>query len=1098
MNIMSSELEGRLDHWIHTLREDLYTPAFPLHWEVCHPDHPVGIGDLNSQVFHPVEEGYTWGFSYQYAWFRTTFKVPEDLDGAYLVMDLQPGHEATVFVNGEAFGAWRADWIKYPHHFMVDNWLSEHAKAGDTYTICMEVYAGHYYTGQESMACAPGPLLPGLHRYQLKEGNRVTLGHGTIGTWDETAYQLFMDVDVLSSLLKTLDPDSLRAAKIADALEAFTMTVDFEQPKEKRDEDYRKARVVLRPALQAENGSTMPIFSGIGNAHLDLAWLWPMHETYRKTARTFAAQLRLLDKYPEYLFLHSMPACYEMCLEKYPKLYNRILKKIHEGRWIAEGAMWVEPDTNMAGAEALVRQILYGKKYYKEELGVDSVLLWLPDTFGYSAALPQILKKTGIRYMVTQKIFWSYNEGEPFPYHYFNWEGMDGSKVKAFLPTRYEYYPSPEEMKKVWKNRTQKRHLDEFLMPFGYGDGGGGPTRDHIELIRRQTNLEGDLKMKIESPIRFFERMDAQGGPVHTYGGELYFTAHRGTYTGQAMIKKLNRLTEILLRDLEYFNVLSSLQKIDRPEAAAASAHRGYICSQYKIETMWKELLLHQFHDILPGSSIRKVYEEAELRLTRLVDQIRNEIDHILNSLTITGESDHSDDDSVRQNAEFTFWNSLSHTTSRLIQVPDNVAGTIAAYVRDGKDVELLSDDGRHFPVYAEPDGSFTTRISADGLSSTTCRIAVLSKEDMSSSATSSDTRSAEKPVALAHYDAQQNKIILENSKISICLNSNGEITSFVRKETGMEFSGGSMNHFRLFKDVPRKFDAWDIDSNYVQQEIPALSGAHLVIEKSGGSSAVLRLTGMIGSSSLNQTIELPTDSEVVVFDSVIDWKETHRLLKVEAQTNILAENGINEIQFGYLERPANRSRIYDQERFEVCNHRYSVLCEEQRGFAVLNDCKYGISMDHGALALSLLTASACPDDHADRRAHHFRYAYTAFNSGFSESRVPMYAMELNEPKRITQAIRGDGIHQLLRIEKDGIFLESAKLAEDRSRDIILRLYEGLKTLTPCSFRTGFPIRRIQECDMLENPLSDIPFEKEGFCLCFHAFEIKTIRITPA
>ena len=255
-----------------------------------------------------------------------------------------------------------------------------------------------------------------------------------------------MDVDTLGRLLETMDSTTLRAAKIAKALEKFTLIVDFEQPREARIASYKEAREALRPLMEAKNGSTMPVFYAIGNAHLDLAWLWPMEETHRKTERTFAAQLRLIEQYPEYKYVQSQPAAYEMCRKYYPELFERIKEAIKGGQWIADGAMWVEPDTNMASGEALIRQLVHGKRYYKEELGVDSEVLWLPDTFGYTAALPQILKGCGVNYLVTQKIFWSYNEGEQFPYHYFTWQGMDGSEIDSFLPTSYTYRTHPSEV----------------------------------------------------------------------------------------------------------------------------------------------------------------------------------------------------------------------------------------------------------------------------------------------------------------------------------------------------------------------------------------------------------------------------------------------------------------------------------------------------------------------------------------------------------------------------------------------------------------------------------------------------------------------------
>ena len=402
----------------------------------------------------------------------------------------------------------------------------------------MEVYAGHYYPEAPTGGCATGPVLPGSYTDKLEEGKRRTLGRCTYGIWNEDAYQLFMDVDTLGRLLEVLDKTSLRAAKIAKALEQFTLIVDFEQERDARIESYKKAREALKPVLEAENGSTMPVFYAVGNAHLDLAWLWPIAETGRKTARTFAAQLRLIEEYPEYKFIQSQPAEYEMCRKLYPELFERIKAAVKKGQWIAEGAMWVEPDTNMASGEALIRQLLYGKQYYKDVFDVDSEVLWLPDTFGYTGALPQILKGCKVNYLVTQKIFWSYNEGEQFPYHYFNWEGIDGSRIVSFLPTSYTYKTNPKQLDEVWKNRSQLQDLDAFLLPFGYGDGGGGPTRDDIEYARREQNLEGAPRVELSDPKSFFKKMDEAGGPVNTYVGELYFNAHRNLhFSGKSKAK---------------------------------------------------------------------------------------------------------------------------------------------------------------------------------------------------------------------------------------------------------------------------------------------------------------------------------------------------------------------------------------------------------------------------------------------------------------------------------------------------------------------------------------------------------------------------------
>ncbi|MBO4377836.1 MAG: alpha-mannosidase, partial [Clostridia bacterium] len=392
MKYMHSEWQRRLAHWQNTLQLDFYSPLGSIDVESFYTmEHLTPEEALNCQ-FGSMPAGTVWGHTYEYCWMRSKIVLPPEAAGKRIVMDLNTGGETTVFVNGKAFGTYRAGWVETPHHFIEDNVLTKCGEPGECYDILLEAYAGHYYPRSRINSCATGPVIPGSYTDPKTEGKRTTLGNMTYGIWNEDAYQLYMDLDTLRMLGDQVDPESLRADKIAEALEQATLIVDFEQSLEKRIESYKAAREALKPVLNAVNGSTVPVFYAIGNSHLDLAWLWPMAETHRKTARTFAAQLRLIDEYPDYRYLQSQPASYVMCKEHYPKLYERIKAAIKKGQWIAEGAMWVEPDTNMTSGESLIRQLIHGKRFFKDELGVDSKVLWLPDTFGYSAALPQILK----------------------------------------------------------------------------------------------------------------------------------------------------------------------------------------------------------------------------------------------------------------------------------------------------------------------------------------------------------------------------------------------------------------------------------------------------------------------------------------------------------------------------------------------------------------------------------------------------------------------------------------------------------------------------------------------------------------------------------
>lgn len=1047
MALMSAEYRDRLGHWIRTLKEDFYSPLGTLDFECFRTMDQLSAAEAMDRSFEKVEPGFTWGNTYEYAWFRTRITLPKEAEGKRIALDLKPGGESTLFVNGREFGTYRADWVKEPHHYLADNFLTTSGKAGESFDFCMESYAGHYYAESLEGGCATGPVLPGSYENPLKEGSRRVLGNSTYGIWDEDAYQLYMDVMTLKGLLAVLDENSLRAEKVVAALEKFTLLVDFEQDQEGRDCDYRKAREALRPVMEAENGSTMPQFYAVGNAHIDLAWLWPMAETYRKTARTFAAQLRLLKEYPDYKFIQSQPACYEMCRRYYPELFEEIRQAVKDGRWIAEGAMWVEPDTNMAGGEALVRQLLYGKRYYKEMFDVDSRLLWLPDTFGYTAALPQILKSCGVDYLVTQKIFWSYNDGEQFPYHYFTWRGMDGSEIVSFLPTSYTYGTDPEELNRVWDNRTQKRDLDTFLIPFGYGDGGGGPCRDHIEFAGRQKNLEGGVKVAMEGPVEYFDEMEKLGGPAHSYSGELYFTAHRGTYTSQAAIKKFNRKSELAMRELELWgSMASAFGKSEYPAEA--------------VEKLWKETLLNQFHDILPGSSIHRVYEEAERSLRGVVEEASGLAVNAAGNLLEKTEAAEG----------ITVFNSLSFARTELIEVPENYAS--GCRTAEGKAVEVTRENGKTMAVVTIPAMGMVSIVpdenGGEGLPDT-CESAVITE-------------------TAGGY-------VMENEKVRAVISGSGEITSYVNRETGREFAARPMNHFRLFKDVPRKFDAWDIDSMYVEQEIEGAYDVHTEVVSGCGAVAALKVEGKIGNSSFTQVISLSAFADRVEFDTEVDWKELHRLLKVSFPTTIYAENGMNEMQFGYVERPAHKSRSYDKERFEVCNHRYSALCDGGNGFAVLNESKYGIGMNEGALELTLLRAAACPDMRADNRVHHFTYGITAWNGTFEECSVVRQGYEMNVKPLILPGVTAR--FSFAEVEKANIILDTVKMAEDGSGDLILRLYESKKMMSDSdvTFAQSLPVKSAWSCDMLENTLEEIPVADGTISLSFRAFEIKTVRV---
>ena len=541
----------------------------------------------------------TWGKKWEYAWFKTHITIPSELEGKRVVFTLGCGEEMLVWVNGVESGA-----IDKKHRFIT---LSRCTKAGETYEIYAECYAGHGVRNEGA-----GPVAFGEDPVPEPPECQVRVGVSVYGVWNEELYQVAMDYLTLYSLVKKLPDKSLRTMKIVEGLKRFTYIADFELPEPELTASVVAAGECLKPLLACKNGSTVPDYTVFGQSHLDLAWLWPVEETRRKSARTYSNQLALMEEYPDYQFLLCEPPILEWLKELYPNVWNRVKEKVAEGKFHPEGALWVESDTNIPSGESLIRQFAWGKRWYRRELGIDSKMAWMPDTFGFSAALPQIMKKCQVPYFATQKLIRQDPECQPFPYNVFWWEGMDGSKILAHTFKKNNANFQPGDLITRWEeDRVQQENIDGLMFPFGFGDGGGGPTRDMVEMAQRCADLEGAPRCHMESPARYFERLtDVE----NTFRGELYLAWHRGTLTSQAKTKAGIRRAEIALKQLEF--ILSRQMLAGKPMPDAW---------REKLDELWKKLLFNQFHDIAPGTSIKRVHERAEQEL----EDIKTECGHL-------------------------------------------------------------------------------------------------------------------------------------------------------------------------------------------------------------------------------------------------------------------------------------------------------------------------------------------------------------------------------------------------------------------------------------------------------------------------------------
>lgn len=1029
---LSNLWKKRIEMWEEELTRHFYTPLGTIEMQYFTTCSRLSWKEALEGAFTPAPAGTRWGAKWEYGWFKGKVLLPSEVEGRRVIANLEVGGESTVFINGNEAGCVRRydAWTGVNPIHLNKLLLNECAKTGEEYDFLIECYAGH-----GARVAHLGPTPPERVTVPEPESQQVVVGDTTFGIWQEEIYQLWIDVQTLHQISEGIDRNSLRAAKIERVLKDFTLTVDFEQSLDVLLQTVAVCREKLKPLLACKNGSTMPEFYAFGHSHLDIMYMWTLEETRRKCARTFSTQLELMNQYPGYRFLLSQPYLLDMTKNNYPQLYERMKEKVKNGQIMPEGGMWVEADTNLPGGESLIRQFIHGKRFLKEEFDLQSELLWLPDVFGYSGALPQIMRGCGIKYFSTAKLLSTFVSGETFPHTTFVWEGIDGSETLVSLCRDYSMHTRPADVIRTWNDRVQKDGISSLLYPFGHGDGGGGATRDHLEYIKRIGDLEGAPKTKMAHPVEFFKDLEREGMPEARYVGELYMQAHRGTYTTQAKTKKYNRKSEFALREAEMWG--------------AAALESGWFQYPYdRMDELWKMALLNQFHDVIPGSSIQKVFEEVEESYQKLMNQGEIAAHEARISL-------------CRDEEAITVFNSLSWERTALVELPEGMAS-----VTDHTG-EILESQELNGKVYVEA-------------TLPSCGYKTYKK-------TEHKAESAEDVVKAGDRT-------LENDLLRIEFNAFGEITVMIDKETGRQLLDGRGNVFKMYKDVPSMCDAWELEPMYEQQEVEMNSAAVFETVCEGGPLfARIKISKTLHHSKLTQYVTVRRGSRRVDFETRIDWQERHKLLKVCFPVDIHAHEAVHEIQFGHIRRPNHRSRQFDADRFEVSNHKWTALMEENRGAAVLNDCKYGVNVLGKSINLTLLKAALAPDMNADRGIQEFTYSFCFWNGSFADSRVIRDSYELNCP---VAAVKGNGGEKsLFGVDAENIIIETVKPAEDRTGDIIVRMYEAKRMHRKCNLTTWLPWIQAYGTDMLEQIECELPVRDGKVELEFRPFEIKTVRL---
>ncbi|WP_433293034.1 alpha-mannosidase [Actinoplanes sp. CA-030573] len=964
------------------IRPAVHGDSVPLEvaWHAL-PGEPIPPAAGLALDYQPYTVGTPWGPAWNTTWFRLRGRVPSAWRGRRVeaVVDLgfdenMPGFQCEALV-------YRPDGSPVKSINPRNRWIP----VGDG---PVELY----------LEAAANPVLLDYHPFRpTREGDIETSSPRPLYTTrrmdlallDEQTYELALDVEVLLELQAVLPASAPRRMRVLQALDDALDALDLQDVAGTA----AQARAQLAGVLAAPAEHSAHHVAAIGHAHIDSAWLWPVRETIRKVARTAAGMAELIDLDPDFRYGMSSAQQYAWLKEHRPEVWDRVVKAVRDGRFIPLGGMWVESDTVMPTGEAMVRQFTYGQRFFREEFGIECEGVWLPDSFGYSPALPQLMRRAGFRWFFTQKISW--NQVNRFPHHTFLWEGIDGSRVFTHFPPMdtYNSQLSGAELALAASQFRESRFASSSLAPVGWGDGGGGTTREMAGRASRLRDLEGSPTVRWEHPNDFFERARAELAHPPVWVGELYLELHRATLTSQHRTKQGNRRAEHLLIEAELW-------------AATAAVRAGHRYPYDELDRLWRDVLLHQFHDILPGTSIAWVHREAVAAYRRIESEVSALIADAGRAL-------------------------IGHGDRPITLNP-------APFPRDG--VPALSA-----AVAEPPSGS----------------VAV-------------------------------NGNVLSNGIVSVTVSDQGLITSAVDLATGRDVvpAGREANLLQLHQDFPNRWDAWDVDRFY-RNRVTDLRSVESMSFTEDDAGAHVTIVRAFSRSRVEQTLTLAPGSRVLRIDQKTDWHETEKFLKVAFPFDVRAEHAAAETQFGYQKRVTHTNTSWEAAKFEVSMHRFVLVEEPGFGAALITDSTYGYDLTRETpmtttVRLSLLRAPRFPDPETDqgRQTHSYGLVIGASVAGATEAGIA-----LNLPARV---VPGDhGFEPLVSVAGDpGILISAVKLADDRSGDLIVRLYESRGRRAAGTLHVHTPVRAMHEASLLERP--EGPASPS---ISLTPFELRTIRL---
>lgn len=1010
---------------LSNLRTRVYKTATPCDNWVKREAYYRGVGEYDyiDEDFVPIKVGEKWGGPDVSCFFKTEIEIPAEMAGKRVDLQIYLGGDSLVKINGVPYQGLDP--------FRNALTLSHSAKAGEKFFIEIESFC-FYATPSEGA------------EKRVFECCALTV-------IDEEIDEIYWDYKVALNLLAIPNLDEYIADIIKCGIREAMPYIDMDTEDEAEFMDkLRRGKAILKEKIyDCEDFHQKGMIDLVGHSHLDIVYMWDYKEFVRKTGRTHATMLRLMDDYPEFKFCQSQAVTYKEIKENYPELYEQIKQYIKEGRWEVVGAMWVEPDCNLPSGESFVRQILEGKKFFQKEFGVTPKTVWLPDVFGNSYGMPQILAKSGIKYFVTHKpCVW--NDTNQLPHHTFWWEGADGSRVFAALSsTHFVGTCEPNHVMDNWDKYKDKTVTEESLYCYGWGDGGGGVSPDMIENAKRMKHTIGMPDTRMINPEEALESIynAAKDKELPVLKSEIYLEAHRGVPTIRTEIKKYNRRCERLYREAELYSTLAAKYGFEYPAA--------------KLEEGWQIILTNQFHDILPGTHVKDGYDAVIKTYEKAVaigEEIKNAAIEVL--------SGHIGFDDGRGKAIAVF-NSLSYPVTSIVKLPK-------------AEIEIVDEDGNAVATQIVKDlnGNEQLTFAAKDVPGVGYKVYYIKDGKISSG----------KCAEISDHG-------IENRFFKITFGDGGDIVSIFDKKNNREALKGAGNRFRVFGDNPSVHDAWDIIEEYRDYEIE-LPASTIEAGENGEVSASVILRKNILGSEITQKITLYDEIDRIDFETKIDWHETQKLLKVDFDLDVTTDKYTSNLAYANIERPCNSFNSFDTAKFEVCAQDFIDMSEDGFGVSILSDIKNGYSVRGSVISLSLLKAPIGPDNTADRGVNEFTYSIYPHSENWKRGEtVQKFGASANVPTVVELKAPGKSqSREYIACDAPNVIIEAVKGAESGD-GTVYRLVEKYGRCVNCRLCVDYNISYAEECDLMENKIGEAAFSGSELSFTIKANEIKTFKL---